>query len=263
MDIHKNACLTPRSRADLVRRVGVCVKTVRKWVARWRAEGEAGLADRSSRPLRLRRPTPAAVAARVGELRRQRWTGKAIAAELGVSPATVSRVLRRLGLSRLRNLQPAEPVRRYERELPGELIHLDIKKLGRFEAVGHRITGDQRQGGKPRRGLGVRPRLHRRRLADRLLPHPADERKQSATAFLGAAVAYYRSLGVAEDQESQYAAVQTAQCPAVPLVWHPGPRGRGSTSRRPASRQAHTLQSRWPCTTREPRRRIVNSSRRR
>jgi transposase InsO family protein len=210
MDIHKNACLTPRSRAELVRRVveqgqtpkavatafGVCVKTVRKWVARWRAEGEAGLADRSSRPRRLRRPTPAAVVARVGELRRQRWTGKAIAAELGVSPATVSRILRRLGLSRLRDLEPAEPVRRYQRERPGELIHLDIKKLGRFEAVGHRITGDRRQGES--RGAGWEF-VHvciddASRIAfSRILP---DERKQSATAFLGAAVAYYRSLGV-------------------------------------------------------------------
>ena len=210
MDIHKNACLTPRSRAELVRRVvgqgqtpkavatafGVCVKTVRKWVARWRAEGKTGLADRSSRPLRLRRPTPAAVVARVGELRRQRWTGKAIAAELGVSPATVSRVLRRLGLSRLRDLEPAEPVRRYERERPGDLIHLDIKKLGRFEAVGHRITGDRRQGES--RGAGWEF-VHvciddASRIAfSRILP---DERKQSATAFLGAAVAYYRSLGV-------------------------------------------------------------------
>ena len=159
MDVHKNARLTPRSRAELVRRVveqgqspkavatafGLCVKTVRKWGARWRAEGEAGLEDRSSRPHRLRRPTPAAVMARVGDLRRQRWTGKAIAAELGVSPATVSRILKRLGLSRLRDLEPAAPVRRYERERPGELIHIDIKKLGRFEHVGHRITAKSRR----------------------------------------------------------------------------------------------------------------------
>ena len=167
MDIHKNARLTRHSRAELVRRVvldgqspkavatafGLCVKTARKWVARWRAEGEAGLTDRSSRPSRLRRPTPAAVAARVGELRRQRWTGKAIAAGLGVSPATVSRILKRLGLSRLRDLEPAEPVRRYEREHPGELIHIDIKKLGRFDRVGHRITGD-RTGQSNSRGVG-------------------------------------------------------------------------------------------------------------
>ena len=129
-------------------------------------------------------------------LRRQRWTGKQIAAELGVSPATVSRILKRLGLSRLRDLEPAEPVRRYERERPGELIHLDIKKLGRFEAVGHRITGDRRQGAC--RGAGWEF-VHvciddASRIAfAQILP---DEKKESATAFLKAAVAYYRSLGV-------------------------------------------------------------------
>ena len=210
MDVHKNARLTPRSRAELVRRVveqgqspkavatafGLCVKTVRKWVARWRLEGEAGLEDRSSRPHRLRRPTPAAVVARVGNLRRQRWTGKAIAAELGVSPATVSRILKRLGLSGLRDLEPAAPVRRYERERPGELIHIDIKKLGRFDAIGHRITG--RSGHATSRGIGwefvhVCVDDASRVAFSRILP---DEKKQSATAFLEAAVAYYRGLGV-------------------------------------------------------------------
>jgi transposase InsO family protein len=210
MDIHQNARLTPRGRAELVRRVvqqgqtpkavatafGVCPKTVRKWVARWRAEGAAGLVDRSSRPHRLHRPTPEGIAARVGDLRRQRWTGKAIAFELGISPATVSRILKRLGLSRLGALEPAEPVRRYQREQPGELIHLDINKLGRFEAVGHRITGDRRQGES--RGAGWEF-VHvciddASRIAfSRILP---DERKQSATAFLEAAIAYYRRLGV-------------------------------------------------------------------
>ena len=208
--MHKNARLTPHSRADLVRRVveqgqspkavatafGLCVKSVRKWVARWRTEGEAGLMDRSSRPRRLRKPTPAAVAGRVEELRRRRWTGKAIAVELGISPATVSRILRRLGLSRMRDLAPAAPVRRYERERPGELIHIDIKKLGRFEAIGHRITADRRQGRS--RGAGW-DFVHvciddaSRVAFSRILP---DEKKESATAFLEAALAYYRGLGV-------------------------------------------------------------------
>ena len=125
---------------------GLCVKTLQKWVARWRAEGEAGLRDRLSRPHRLRRSKLAAVVARVEDLRRRRWTGKAIAAELGISPATVSRILRRRGLSRLRDLAPAEPACRYQRERPDELIHIDIEKLGRFEAIRHRITGDRRQG---------------------------------------------------------------------------------------------------------------------
>ena len=96
---------------------------------------------RSSRPHRLHRPTPQAVILEIERLRRQRWTGNKIAVEVGVSPATVSRVLRRLGLNKLNALEPAEPVRRYERENPGELIQLDIKKLGRIGSVGRRITG--------------------------------------------------------------------------------------------------------------------------
>ncbi len=211
MNVHKNARLTRHSRADMVRRIaiegqtagavaaafGVTVKTVRKWLARFGAEDVAGLADRSSRPHRLHRPTPAAIVAKVEALRRQRFTGKQIAAETGVSPATVSRILRRLGLNRIAALEPAEPVRRYEREHPGELIHIDIKKLGRFERVGHRITGDRTPPNKSR-GAGWEF-VHvciddASRLAfSRILP---DERKESAVAFLKAAVAYYASLGV-------------------------------------------------------------------
>ena len=211
MNIHKNARLTAHSRADLVRRVtvegqstgavaeafGVTVKTVGKWVARFRAEGAEGLVDRSSRPHRLHRPTPPAVVEKVEALRRQRFTGKQIAAEVGVSPATVSRILRRLGLNRIAALEPAEPVRRYEREHPGELIHIDIKKLGRFERIGHRITGDRTPPNKSR-GVGWEF-VHvciddASRLAfSQILP---DERKESAIAFLKAAVAYYASLGV-------------------------------------------------------------------
>jgi transposase len=147
MDIHKNARLTLHSRAEVARRIvverqspkavaeafGVCVRTVRKWVGRFQAEGQAGLLDRSCRPRRLYRPTPGAIADQVGVLRRQRYTGKQIASELAISPATVSRILRQIGLNKLEALEPAEPVRRYEREHPGELIHIDVKKLGRAE----------------------------------------------------------------------------------------------------------------------------------
>src|SRR5262249_58279080 len=115
---------------------GVCSRTVRKWVDRQRREGLPGLQDRSSRPHRLYRRRPQTVVAEIGRLRRQRWTGKQIASATGVSPATVRRVLRRLGLNKLSALEPAEPIRRYEREHPGELIHLDIKKLGRIGSVG-------------------------------------------------------------------------------------------------------------------------------
>ncbi len=169
---------------------------MRKWVARFKAEGIDGLRDRTSRPHRLYRPTPAIIVAKVEALRRQRWTGKQIAAEVGISPATVSRILKRLGLNRIQALEPAEPIRRYERDHPGELIHIDIKKLGRFDRVGHRITGDRRQG--ETRGAGwefVHVSIDdASRLAfSQILP---DERKESAVAFLKAAVAYYASLGV-------------------------------------------------------------------
>jgi len=211
MNSHKNARLTHHGRAELVHRVlvegqtasqvaasfGVCVKTVRKWVVRFEAEGTAGLCDRSSRPHRLHRPTPDDVMDRIAARRRERWTGKRIAAELGVSPATVSRVLRRLGLSRLRDLEPAEPVRRYERASPGELIHIDIKKLGRFERVGHRITGDRR-GQSNSRGVGweyvhVCIDDHSRVAFTSIYP---DEKAVSAIAFLHAAIVFYARLGV-------------------------------------------------------------------
>jgi transposase InsO family protein len=213
MNIHKNARLTPRSRAELVRRVlverqspmsvatdmGVSIRTVRKWVARYRAEGEAGLADRSSRPHRLRRPTPAATVERIETLRRQRWTGKRIAITVGASAATVSRVLRRLGISKMKALEPAEPVRRYQRDHPGELIHIDIKKLGRFHKVGHRITGDRTQRSDGRRSHVGWEYVHvciddaSRVAFSQILP---DERKESAVAFLNAAIAYYAGLGI-------------------------------------------------------------------
>lgn len=106
------------------------------------SRGLAGLQDRSSRPRRLYRPTPPQVFARIEALRRERRSRKHIAKEVGVSPATVSRVLKRLGLNKLMALDPLPPVRRYERAHPGELIHIDIK-LGRFERVGHRTTGDR------------------------------------------------------------------------------------------------------------------------
>ena len=211
MDIHKNAPLTPKGREAMVRCViegglgkaaaarqfNTTPKTVAKWVERFCAGGVDGLRDRSSRPLSLPSQTAVATCAVIEALRRQRHTGKQIAAEVSVSAATVSRILRRLGLNRMRDLEPAEPVRRYEREHPGDMIHLDIKKLGRFDKIGHRITGD-RTGQSNSRGVGweyvhVCIDDNSRVAFSQILP---DEKAVSAVAFLSAAVAYYKGLGV-------------------------------------------------------------------
>jgi len=210
MDIHKNARLTPHGRERLAKMivsgqtpqaaseaVGVCSRTGRKWVDRFEQEGLAGLQDRSSRPHRLRQPTAPEVIERIESLRRQRLPGKEIAAMVGVSAATVSRTLKRLGLNKLSALEPAEPPRRYERERPGEMIHIDIKKLRKFDQIGHRITGD-RKGQSNSRGVGWEF-LHvciddaSRVAFSRIMK---SERKACAVAFLRAAVAYYKSLGV-------------------------------------------------------------------
>jgi len=211
MDTHKNAPLTPKGREAMVRCViegglgkaaaarqfNTTPKTVAKWVERFRAGGVDGLRDRSSRPLSLPSQTAVATCAVIEALRRQRHTGKQIAAEVSVSAATVSRILRRLGLNRMRDLEPAEPVRRYEREHPGDMIHLDIKKLGRFDKMGHRITGD-RTGQSNSRGVGweyvhVCIDDNSRVAFSQILPN---EKAVSAVAFLSAAVAYYKGLGV-------------------------------------------------------------------
>ena len=166
MDVHENARTTRHSRMLMVQRLasgwtpaaiaraqGVTARTVRKWRDRFAAEGEAGLADRSSRPHRSPTRLDGWAEEEIEALRRQRLTGPAIARRLGRPLSTVGVVLRRRGLGRLRALDPRPPVMRYERENPGELIHIDIKKLGRIEGIGHRITGD-RTGQSNRRSVG-------------------------------------------------------------------------------------------------------------
>ena len=211
MDTHKNARLTPKGREDMVRavvhggltkaaaarRFNTTAKTVAKWVDRFNADGLDGLRDRSSRPLSSPGQIPLATCTAVEALRRQRYSGKQIASELTISPATVSRILRRLGLNKLSALEPAEPIRRYERDHPGDLIHIDIKKLVKFNAVGHRITGDRRGQGHDR-GIGWEF-VHvciddASRVAFSKVMK--SERQGCAVAFLKAAVAYYASLNV-------------------------------------------------------------------
>ena len=215
MDIHKNARTTPYSRAEIARRVivegqkpdvvaaafGVCVKTVAKWVGRFRAGGPEALADRSSRPHRLHQPTPQQTRAAIVAMRRERRPGCEIARQANVSPSTVSRILRAVRLSRIRDLESPEPARRYEHEHPGDMIHLDIKKLGRFERIGHRITGDRTGQSNPRstgKGCGwefVHVCIDDASRVSFTQIHP-NEKAPGAVAHLKASVAYYQSLGV-------------------------------------------------------------------
>ena len=210
MNIHKNARLTPRGREILISRLergehpldvatamGASVSTVYKWWRRYRAEGLGGLLDRSSRPNASPNRTPDDVETKVIGLRKERRIYHRIAAEVGVSRATVGRILTRHGLNRWRDLEPVQPVRRYERDHPGEMIHIDIKKLGRFNRIGHRITKD-RTGQSSSRGIGwefvhVGIDDHSRLGFADIMP---DEKKHSAVAFLEAAVAWYRRFNI-------------------------------------------------------------------
>jgi len=218
MKLHANAPLGPKGRAIMVRRVleegialteaaeaaGVSARTAGKWVRRYRAEGEAGLLDRSSAPKHVHNATAPDRVEAIVALRRVRLTGPEIAETLEMATSTVSAVLKRIGLGKLSRLEPAEPVRRYERSRPGELIHIDVKKLGRISAkgAGHRVTG--RRNTEIKRGSDGALRTGWERVhvcvddATRLayvevLP---DEKAATAIGFLRRALAFYRSHGI-------------------------------------------------------------------
>jgi transposase InsO family protein len=222
MKLHANAPLGPKGRATMVRRVleekvalteaaaaaGVSARTAGKWVRRYRAEGEAGLLDRSSAPRRVANVTPPERVEAIAALRRVRLTGPEIAEVLGMATSTVSAVLKRIGLGKLSRLEPEETVRRYERARPGELIHIDVKKLGRIVGgAGHRILGREGRSRNPTRrdGSGVRRArvgwecVHvcvddATRLAYvEVLP---DEKATTAIGFPRRAIAFYRSHGI-------------------------------------------------------------------
>ncbi len=215
MNVHKNARLTPQGRALLVHRVrtdgwrvgdaaaaaGLSQRQAFRWLARHRAGGELALQDRSSAPARCPHRTDADTLAAIERLRRERRTGPQIARELGLPRSTVGAVLRRLGLGRLRALEAKPEIIRYEREKPGELIHIDIKKLGRINGVGHRITGD-RTGQSNKRGTGWEY-LHVAiddacRLAySEVL---ANEKAECAVAFTRRALAWFKRFGVSVER---------------------------------------------------------------
>jgi transposase InsO family protein len=206
--VHKNARLTPKGRAvmlgrleagqhqlDVAQAMGISLTTLKKWLRRYRAQGPAGLLDRSCRPHHSPRQLAPAIAAEVTALRRQRRTGRFICRQLGLSAASVSRILRRAHLSSWRELEPRPPVHRYERQHPGELLHLDTKKLGRITRIGHRITGD-RSGSFGKAGwefVHVAIDDHSRVA---LASVAGNEKGDTATAFLKAAVQHFRERGV-------------------------------------------------------------------
>ena len=209
MNIHKNARLSLARRIELVQDMterglsacqaatlhGVTPPTARKWFGRYLATGESGLLDASSRPAVSPRAIVAAKALAILELRHKRLTQARIAVALGVSKSTVGRVLARAGLSRLADLQPAEPVVRYEHAAPGQMLHIDTKRLGRIERPSHRVTGNRRDSveGAGWEMLFVAVDDHARIAFTDM--HP-DEKWPQAVQFLHNAVAYFANLGV-------------------------------------------------------------------
>jgi transposase InsO family protein len=218
MELHANAALSLNKRRLLAERVvdqhwtltqaavaaEVSIRCARKWVRRYRAEGELGLLDRSSAPARVANRTPEDRVQAICALRRLRFSGPQIAELLSMATSTVSGILTRIGMGKLGRLG-LEPARRYERERPGELVHVDVKKLGRFDAAGHRVTGSRRsrktQTTAAGRGRGVVgwEYVHiaiddctRLAYAEVL----ADEKATTAIAFLRRAVAFFERHGV-------------------------------------------------------------------
>jgi transposase InsO family protein len=208
MKLHANARTCPNSRRLLVRRIeeegwslmaaaeaaGISERSARKWLGRWRAEGDAGLSDRSSAPKRIPHRTPEAVVKTIAALRRLRMTAAEIAEVLGLALSTVSLWLKRIGLGKRSALAPPEPPNRYERKCPGELIHVDVKKLGRFGVAGKRAITKRRSS----RGYGwecchVCVDDATRLAYVEVLP---DERGETAVAFLRRALEWFAERGV-------------------------------------------------------------------
>jgi transposase InsO family protein len=214
MKLHANARLSPKGRLVMCRRVveqrwslaeaaeaaGVSERCGSKWVRRYRAEGEAGLVDRSSAPGAVPHRTPEDRVEAIAALRRLRFTGQEIALTLGMALSTVSGILTRIGLGKLSRLEPPEPPNRYERRRPGELLHVDVKKLGRIQGgAGHRAHGSRRR--SPRGGgwefvhvcVDDATRLAYVEVLD-------DEKATTAAGFLRRAVAFYRRHGISVER---------------------------------------------------------------
>jgi len=207
MNIHKNAKLTPKSREEVIRRMryqpvsvvaasfGISERTAYKWQKRYREGGIEALCDASSRPKCCRSKLDDKDTAKILELRKSRLTGNAISARTSLSRSSVFRVLKRAGLHRLRSLEVKEPVVRYDWEKPGQMLHMDVKKLGRIDGVGHRFV-ERKQAKRHRTGweyLHVCVDSASRIAFAAVMPN---EKKESAVEFLRQAVAYYSRLGI-------------------------------------------------------------------
>jgi transposase InsO family protein len=272
MKLHANARTCPKSRRLLVRRIedegwsliaaaeaaGISERSASKWLSRWRNEGEAGLADRSSAPKRVPSRLPADRLAAIEALRRLRMTAAEIAEVLGMALSTVSRWLRRIGLGKRSRLEPPEPPNRYERKRPGELIHVDVKKLGRIgpKGAGHRVTGSKR--GQANRGRDGRRTagwefVHvcvddATRLAYvEVLP---DERGATAAGFLRRAVSWFKGMGIGvervlSDNGSCYRSAVHAEACSELGMRHLRTRPYRPRTNGKAERFIQTLVNRW------------------
>ncbi len=275
MKLHANARTCPKSRRLIVRRVleegwtlaaaanaaGVSDRTARKWLSRFQAEGEAGLHDRSSRPASSPSRTPAERVKAIEALRRLRMTADEIAECLGMALSTVSRWLQRIGLGKRSRLEPPEPPNRYERKRPGELVHVDIKKLGRIVVPGHRVTGNRKVRAR-RIGAGKRNRklgtagwefVHvciddATRLA--YVEALADETGETAAGFLRRAVTWFKSMGITvervmSDNGSCYRSKVHALACRELGIRHLRTRPYRPRTNGKAERFIQTLQNRW------------------
>jgi transposase InsO family protein len=209
MNVHKNARLTPFGRERHVKGIiegvctpaaasaaaGVSVRTIYKWLARFKKEGRAGLCDRSSRPRKVRCALSPGQRERIAQLRTERRPYREIAKRVRAPLSTVARYAQSIGLNRLELLEPKAPVVRYEHERPGDLVHLDTKRLMRFWRPGHRVTGSRlgQSEGAGHQFLHVAVDDHARVAYGELY---RDERGLSTARFLTRLVGYYRRLGI-------------------------------------------------------------------
>jgi transposase InsO family protein len=272
MKLHANARTCPNSRRLLVERIdagwsvmeaaeaaGITDRTARRWMARWRAEGPRGLFDRSSAPKRIPHRTPPERVREIIRLRRLRMTAAQIAVALRMALSTVSAVLKRVGLGKRSRLEAPEPPNRYERRRPGELIHIDVKKLGRILKPGHRVTGDRhgqsryRSGGSKRVGAAGWEFVHvaiddhsRLAYAEVL----TNEQGPTAVEFLKRALEFFAGYGVSvervmTDNGSPYVSnVHAAACRELHLK-HLRTRPYRPRTNGKAERFIQTLQREW------------------